>query len=739
VRQHIKIIGLLGLLAAIIGGVGVGLFPGSGNNFAYAQKSDEILKEKLICKVIYTGLERWHYSGKKIDDDFSEKAFGEFLKYIDLSKRFLLQSDIERLRKYRDKIDDELENGSTEMMVLATQILEQRIRQVQGFYGELLAKPFDFTRPEYLELDPDKLTNCATLDELKDYWRKTLKYRTLLRYISLKQAQETNTSVKKDSKKVEKADSVNPKKPAAVKSEKELEQQARESVQKSFKGIFDRLLQANKEDSLSLYLNSLVQVYDPHTTYFLPVDKESFDMQMSGAFEGIGALLQNEDEYVKVSSIVPGGPSWRGKQLQAGDLILKVAQGDEEPVDIIGMRTVDAVKLIRGKKGTLVRLTVKKPDGQIVEIPIVRDVVVLEETFARSAVLKDKNTGRRFGYIDLPSFYNDFSNTKGRNSSGDVKKEIEKLKLKKVDGIILDLRNNTGGALRDAVRMSGLFIPEGPVVQVKDKQGAVTSLDDNNPGVSYRGPVAVLVNRLSASASEIVAAALQDYHRALIVGGDHSYGKGTVQAMINLDNLVSIHDSHPVDRYDSLGAMTITVQKFYRINGKAIQLKGVIPDIILPDSTDFLEIGEVHQDYSLPWDSIPTAKYEPWQSGPLVSAGLVERSKERVQNNPALQQLKEYIDTVNQIRNETRQSLLLTEMMKRQQEIKAGREKLEKSQSDLAFMTVLPSTPPGKQESQSMGKIAKERQEEWFKGIKKDLFLGEVMEILNDMLKQAQT
>jgi carboxyl-terminal processing protease len=739
VKRKIKIIWLLGLVAAIIVGIGVGAFPGSGNSFAYAQKGDEILKEKLICKVIYTGLERWHYSGKKIDDDFSEKAFSEFLKYIDLSKRFLLQSDIERLRKYKDKIDDELENGSTEMMEVTMQLLEQRIHQVQGFYRELLAKPFDFNREEYLELDPDKLSNCASLEELKEYWRKTLKYRSLLRYISLVQANETGTPPEQDPQGGAKANANSPKKIIPRKSEKELEVQARESVLKSFKGIFDRLLKTNKEDSLSLYLNSLVQVYDPHTTYFLPVDKESFDMQMSGAFEGIGALLQNEDEYVKVASIVPGGPSWRGKQLQAGDLILKVAQGDEEPVDIIGMRTVDAVKLIRGKKGTLVRLTVKRPDGQMVEIPIVRDVVVLEETFARSAVLKDKTTGRRFGYIDLPSFYNDFSSHKGRNSSGDVKKEIEKLKSKKVDAIILDLRNNTGGALQDAVRMSGLFIPEGPIVQVKDKQGEVMPLDDNDPTVSYSGPVVVLVNRLSASASEILAAALQDYNRALIVGGDHSYGKGTVQAMINLDNLISGHDLHREDRYDSLGAMTITVQKFYRINGKAIQLKGVIPDIVLPDRSDFLEIGEVHQDYSLPWDSIPTAKYETWQSPPLVSNELVERSKARVQKNPGFQQLREYIKDVEQMQKETRQSLLLADMMKRQQEIKAEREKLEKSQTNIPFLTVLPSTPLDNEKSQQLEKIAKERQDEWFKTIRKDSLLGEVMEILNDMIGSRQS
>jgi carboxyl-terminal processing protease len=718
-----KIIVLLSL--AIVIGLGI-IFTGSYVD-ANTQEGVEVPKERLISQIIHTGLERWHYSGMKIDDNFSMKAFPEFLELLDPSKRFLLKSDIETLRKYKSKIDDQLEAGSTEMMKLATQLMEQRIRQVMDFYRELLEKPFDFTKEEYLEGDPDKFEYCANLEELKEYWRKTLKYRVLLRYITLLQVNDPGPGNETEKK-------ARDQRKTAGKSEKELEQEARQSVAKSFKSMFNRLLQGNKNDSLSRYLNSLVQVYDPHTSYFVPVDKETFDMQMSGSFEGIGALLSNEDEYVKVASIVPGGPSWRGKQLQAGDLILKVAQGDREPVDIIGMRTVDAVKLIRGKKGTRVRLTVKKPDGQIVEIPIMRDVVILEDTFARSAILLHKETRRRFGYIHLPGFYDDFSTEGGRNSSDDVKKEIEKLKLKKVDGIILDLRNNTGGALRDAVRMSGLFIPKGPIVQVKDKQAEVRALKDYDPDVSYNGPLVVLINRLSASASEILAAALQDYNRAIIVGGAHSYGKGTVQAMVNLDNIVSGHHRRePRQRYDSYGALTITIQKFYRINGMAIQLRGVTPDIVLPDRTDFLEIGEEHLDFSLKWDVIPPANYEKWKPIPPVSKELVERSKDRLQKQPGFQQLKQYIEKLKQMREVTRQSLKLTDMMKRQEEIKLEREKLEKSQQDLANIMVVPSAEMEKKETK-LDKINEEQQKEWFKELNKDLYLGEAVEILNDTI-----
>ncbi|UCH94995.1 MAG: carboxy terminal-processing peptidase [Candidatus Aminicenantes bacterium] len=716
-----KIIVLLSLIAAIALVIEVVSLPGGG--YAYAEKEVEIPKERLISQIIHTGLERWHYSGKKIDDDFSQKAFPEFLEFLDASKRFLLQSDIETLRKYGDKIDDQLESGSTEMMKLATGLLEQRIRQVMGFYEELLAKPFDFTKDEYLELDPDKLDYCLNLEELKEYWRKTLKYRALLRYITLLEVNETGTASKADSQGETGDKTKSQVKKARKKSDKELEAEARQSVLKSFRNIFNRLLQANKNDSLSRYLNSLVQVYDPHTTYFLPVDKETFDMQMSGSFEGIGALLQNEDEYVKVASIVPGGPSWRGKQLEAGDLILKVGQGDEEPVDIIGMRTVDAVKLIRGKKGTLVRLTVKKPDGRIVVIPIVRDVVILEDTFARSAILLHKESNRRFGYIELPGFYDDFNHDGGRNSADDVKKEIEKLKKKKVDGIILDLRSNTGGALRDAVRMSGLFIPQGPIVQVKNKQAKIRALKDQDPNVNYKGHLVVLVNRLSASASEILAAALQDYNRAVIVGGHHSYGKGTVQAMINLDNIISSNYRSGRERYDSFGALTITIQKFYRINGMAIQLRGVTPDIVLPDTNDVLEIGEKHLDYSLKWDVIPPAAYEKWNPRRLVSKELLERSSDRVQKNTGFQQLKKYIETVKQMRKMTWQSLLLTEMMKQQEEIKMERKKLEKSQKELLNIMIVPSAELVKKKSDRLDKIAKEQQTEWFKELNRCFLL----------------
>lgn len=681
--------------------------------FTQAQTS----RAQLLSQLIYTGLENLHYSGKKINKDFSGNAFKEFLDVLDPNKRFLLQKDAEELAKYKDKIGEEFADGDTELMTDATKIIRERTQGVMTFYQELLAKPFDFTVGENIELDPEKRNYCADLPEIKELWRKILKYRTLLQFIDLKEKQE--------------------KEKGKTKTDAQLEEEARKSVAKSTKSILNRLLQTYEKDGLSLYLNSLVQVYDPHTAYFPPMDKEAFDMQMSGSFEGIGALLREEDGYVKVTDIVPGSPSWKQKRPQPGDTIMKVGQGEDEPEDIVGMRVEDAVKLIRGKKGTLVKLTVKKPDGTIEVIPIIRDVIILEETFARSAVVSDDTTGKKFGYIYLPKFYNDFNHSKGRNSTDDVKKELEKLTARKVDGIILDLRNNTGGALLDAVRMSGLFIPEGPIVQVKDSRSDIQVLKDPDPGVVYSGPLIIMVNSLSASASEIMAAALQDYDRAVIVGSNQSFGKGTVQAMLNLDNYVSRRQTDG----QSLGALTVTIQKFYRIKGPSIQQKGVIPDVILPDQFSALEIGESYLPYSLSGDAIPPAEYTMWPSDSLNLKLLEEKSKERTAKEPRFKLLQEYIQKLKAAQDQTLQSLQLKRVMEEQKKLRKDRETFTKVGEESCHIKIEPSQEIVKESfaSEELFKIEKDREKEWFKQIDKDLLLKETTAIMHDIVEMKKT
>jgi carboxyl-terminal processing protease len=673
----------------------------------YLSSGSEKDTGRILSQLISSGLENWHYSEKKIDDSFSIKAFEEFIKSLDYNKRFLLKSDFEEFSKYKYLIDDQFLKGDTEFLEIAIRRLLQRIRAAKGFYEEILQKPFNFSLDETLETDSEERDYCSSLTELKEYWRKNLKYRTLLRYVNyLETDKET-------------------------KDKKLLEEKARKAVAKSLKHMFNRIEQTYQKDSLSIYFNSLINVYDPHSTYMPPLEKETFDLEMSGSFEGIGALLTEEAGYIKVSSIVPGGPSWKQRDLQPADLIIRVGQGEEEPVDVIGMRLQDAVKMIRGKKGTLVKLTVKKPDGQIVVIPIVRDVVVVEDTFAKSAILINESPQKKFGYIYLPRFYNDFSLRGGRNATEDVRKELIKLKKKDVSGVILDLRRNTGGALDDAVKLSGLFIPQGPIVQTKDRRDGQRVLKDEDPEIVYDGPLVVMINSLSASASEILAAALQDYKRAVIIGGDQSFGKGTVQVLINLDSLFPRKKKEK----NTLGAITMTIQKFYRIDGSSIQQKGVVPDIVLPDLYSSFEIGERHLENSLNHDVIPSASFHTWDHNFPQIEILSRLSSSRIKNNPRFTLLANYISRVKKRSDNTIVTLNLEKMQKQQAILRNQTKEFNKSQEKLCNIKVIPSQEIMKKSSERLYKIEKEREKEWFLRIKKDYSLKEAMTVLSDIIK----
>jgi carboxyl-terminal processing protease len=664
-----------------------------------------LIKERVLSQIIYKTLERWHYTEKKIDDEFSKNAYNKFLKYLDFNKRFFLQSDIKEFKKYMYKLDDELRTGKNEFMKAAIQCMKKRVSQVMGFYESMLVTHFDFTKKEYIELNADKRAYCSDLKELKEYWRKILKQQALIRYINL-----LNAKVSK-----------NPK--------KKLREEAQKSVLKSFKSVFSRMLKLSTDDILFGYLNSIIKVYDPHTVYFSPKQKKDFDIKMSGRLEGIGALLSEEDGFVKVVRIIPGGPSWFQKQLGPADLILKVGQGSEEPIDIIGMPLRDAVELIRGKKGSIVRLTVKKPDGRTLIISIERDVVLIDETFAKSAIFINEKLNKTFGYLLLPGFYNDFSNKDGRNSSEDIKKEIQKLKLKKVDGIVLDLRNNGGGSLEDAIRITGLFIEHGPILQIKGRENQIQVVNDPDPEISYKGPLVVLINSLSASASEILAGALQDYERAIVVGGAHSFGKGSVQIMIPLDKMA------PDSSFDvsKLGALEFTIRKFYRITGISNQYKGVIPDIILPDFYDYLEIGERYLDYALKWDRIANVSYKKWDKNGIDIKIIAEKSKFRVKNSKYFKHMENYIKGLKSIRNKTMQNLKLENVLKQNRKLKQKSDKIKVSGMELLNFKITSSQKTGINSSK-LSKISDQKEKDWFKLLKKDLFLEETLNVLNDMI-----
>ena len=671
-------------------------------------------REKVLSKMIGNWLANWHYSGKKIDDEFSARSFAQYTKYLDNGKNFLIQPDLEALKGYLYKIDDELLQGDFSLPRLGRQLLRQRVLQVQGFAREILSRPFDFSQDEQIELDSGKRETCRDLSQLRAWWQKWLKYLTLTQYYNLQKAAagEKNGAAK------------------AGEFSSILEAKARQAVGKSVERFFSRLLTARSEEMESLFFNSLIAIFDPHSQYFPPRDKEDFDIDMSGTLEGIGALLGEDDGFIKVFEVIPGSPAWIQNLLKVEDVILKVGQGDEEPVDIVGMSVADAARLVRGKKGSLVRLTVRKPDGRIVQISLVRNVVELQETYARSAVLANDNLKKSFGYIYLPKFYHDFNHAAGRNAGDDVGKEIRKLVALGVDGMILDLRSNGGGALEDAVKLSGLFIAKGPVVQVKDRHSAPMVYEDRDVSVGFAGPLVVLVNSLSASASEIVAAALQDYRRAIVIG-DHTFGKGTVQVMLDLDRFLS----SDLRYLQPLGAIALTVQKYYRINGGSTQYKGVDPDIVLPDITAYLDVGEKNQKNALPWDTVAQLSFSPWGGAFPDLTEIKRRSQQRLAGNVRFQQIADNVSRLNKQRQSTLETLNFEKFQGEQAAL--SREADQFGQQQVEYPYIRATLVDGDSGAAAASGRPDEKRKEWLSDLRKDPVIEESIQVLNDWLEIA--
>lgn len=674
-------------------------------------------REQVLTQLVMGSLTAWHYASPADTDLWSAQAFDLYLKALDYNKRFFTQGDLKSLAPYRTRIDDEVRRGTNEFYDLSWTLLSKRIREVQGYTDTFLAEPLDFKTQEYIELDPKKRDYPKDAAALKELWRKLVKAQTLNVYLDLLLAEESAADTLAEKFEAIKDRALQP----------ELEEQARAKVRNDLNRVFQRVLEEKEEDRYARYLNALTRSYDPHSNYLAPKAKADFDIEMSGTLEGIGATLQEEGEYIKVVSIEPGGPSWRQGQLKAGDLILKVAQGDEEPVDVTNMPVDEAVLLIRGKKGTEVRLTVKKPDGQIEVISIIRDVVSFEGKYARSMVIETGKTGPKVGYIALPSFYHDFNNPNGRTSAGDVRKELERLKAEQVEGVILDLRDNLGGALDDAVKMAGLFIESGPIVQSKNRNGEIRAFKDPDPAVVYDGPLVVMINSMSASASEIVAAALQDYGRAVIVGSPQSFGKGTVQGMISLDNFLD----YLYPRYASykpLGSLKFTEEKYYRVNGGATQLEGVKADVVLPDPYAYLEIGERYHEYALPWDQVAPLSYERWTGPSWNLAVLKANSAQRIAAHPGFALVQKNIEQIRKQQEETRQPLQLTEFIEQERKAQLEAER----QNGTALPTIGTDWNFVGRRAQDEGHAA--REQGWLEQLQTDLYLEEAVNVLLDIL-----
>lgn len=671
-------------------------------------------KDRMILDLVTSVLTKHHFSPKAIDDTFSAEVFTNFLESLDYNKRFLLQTDIDKLEKHRYQIDDQIKAGSLAFFNEALAITLIRMENSKTFYQTALANPFTFDEKKFIETDSEKLAFAANESALQERWKDLLQYRVMNRiYDKLRDDTDDDTTV------------VTTEDQSPSKSFAELEAEAREKEMETHSDWFKNMDDLEHIDWLGMYINAITGVFDPHTEYFPPRRQEDFEIEMSGQLEGIGAQLSQKGDYITVEKVVSGSASWRQGELEVGDKILAVAQGDEEPVDVVGMSIRKAVKLIRGKKGTEVRLTVRKKDNTKKEIPIIRDIVELEATFARSSVLGDRE---KVGYIKLPKFYVDFYNESNHNCAEDIKSELEKLQAAGVESVILDLRGNGGGSLQAVVDIVGLFVGKGPVVQVKTSDSPTKVLQARNAQPVWTGPLVVMVNDFSASASEIFAAAIQDYKRGIIIGSKSTFGKGTVQNIFDLDRAVSWtnNDMKP------LGAIKLTIQKYYRINGGTPQLKGVTPDIILPDNYNYIDFGEREQKHALPYNEIAPAKYSIWTAGRNNGfKKAISASQKRVGSNPRFTQIDEYAKWLHESREESLVPLNFDDYRAYQDELRTRSKAFRKlGETDAKVPVAALPDMLAKMEADS---LKHKEMTQWHKSVAKDLYIQEAMTVAKDL------
>ncbi len=662
-------------------------------------------------------LEEGHFSPKKIDDAFSREVLKKFTDDLDAEKNIFLASDIESFRKFKDRIDDEIHGSDLQSFYAINEVYLKRLSEVSGLYKEILARPFDYTRDEKVVMDADKLDFPKTENERLENWKKRLKFLALGKYVDMQEEREKNKG-KADYK---------------VKADSTLEREARESTARQIERYFSTKKNRESDDeNFSKFVNAITGTMDPHTNYMPPIDLRSFNESMSGRFFGIGAQLKEDDGKIKIASLISGGPAWKSGELKENDEIMKVAQGKQEPVDVTGYAVTDAVKLIRGaEKGSEVSLTIRRIDGSIKVITLLRDDIKLEDTYAKSAIIKGEN---RIGYIYLPEFYADFENPNGARCAADVAKEIDKLKNEKVDGIILDLRGNGGGSLYDVVQMAGLFIEDGPICQVKGRDEKANVLRDRDRSVQYDGPLAVMVDETSASASEIFAAAIQDYNRGIVIGSTSTYGKGTVQRNIPL-NPENENTLLASKKSDDLGTVKLTLQKFYRINGDATQLKGVTPDIILPDRLEHLKFREKDNPNALQWDEIAKADYRTWTSN-ISNPAIISSANDEVNKSTTFGKIKANVQWLEK-NNEKEYSLNISKYREEQKKLKDIYKEIDNLYKLSKPMTMVNLQADSIAVSNDTDKAEKNKQ--WLKVRSDDIYIDASVKVINKMITQNNT
>ncbi len=659
-------------------------------------------RNNKILHIIGNILKQGHYKPQAIDDQFSEKVFNEFIKTLDHDKNIFIEGDIKDLKKFNTKIDDEINGSTIEFFTKSNDIYKKRLEYIKEKYLTLLEKPYTFLEKDsILNVYENKIFPKNEKEQLK-FWAKELKYRTLEKFADLQDQREKS-----------KIDSIK------NRTDIQLELQARNNTKAVMVKSFDRMIRKTSDtDRFNMFVNSITNLMDPHTDYFAPLEKRSWDENITGKFYGIGAQIGQENGYVKIAVVSQGGPAWKSGEINDGDLILKIGEGNGDPVDVAGYDIQDAVKLIRGTKGTSVSLTLKKVDGTIKIVQMVREELKLEDTFTKSAVIKEGS--KKTGYIYLPKFYTNFGDANGRSCYQDVAAEILKLHQEKVDGIVIDLRNNGGGSLQEVVNMVGLFVPEGPVVQVVDSRGKSNFLSDHDGGkVMYDGPLLVMINEFSASASEIFAAAIQDYKRGVIIGSSSSYGKGTVQRPIPLSR----------NSAEDFGSIHLTIQKYYRINGASVQLKGVEPDILLPGYYEYFKVKEKDSPASLPWDEVSKLGFKPWEKLPEISYLNSEFHK----RNDSTETIKKIYDNSIWIakQNDNPEYLNINTFnahLNQKKEIATATRELLKYKTDMDIKIM---EPTAKDSTSITGKDGNIR---FLNFLKNDFYLHEATNVLNDMV-----
>ncbi len=678
-------------------------------------------RESLLAEGILSLLRDRHLRKRALDDATSQTAFDIFLTSLDPRKLYLTQAHVDQLRQYAHQLDDQLARGRFELAHIAGAMKRKRVKLVSEWVTARLQQPFNLSRSEQHETKGKARSFCQTDNALRDRWRRVLK-REVLAFMHRIKNPEASTA---------NDEANNGTKPARAKTDGELEEEARGKLEKRYQARFDRLAKQTSEDDVEQFLNAFVQVYDPHTGYLSPYRKQNLDIRMSGSLEGIGALLRMEEGFVKVQRIVPGSASWRQGQLKAEDIILAVAQDKGEPVDVVDARLQDVVQLIRGKKGTIVKLSVRKPDGKIVVVPIKRDVVRLEDTYAKAAILRVERDSAPFAYIHLPKFYGNVRGRAGgkgakRQAAEDVQRALAPLQQAQVRGLILDVRGNSGGLLQEAVRLSGLFIKKGPVVMTRDTEGRQKVLRDKDASVEFDGPIVVLIDRFSASASEILAAALQDYARAVVVGST-THGKGTVQYLYSLDRAVNSSGRLSPDA-TRLGTLKLTRYQFYRINGDSTQLHGVAPDIQLPDPAAHLEAGEGTKEHAIPWNTIEPVRYTMW-SPSWSTDRLRALSQTRQANNAAFAKVKAQSELLTKRRDNTVEDLKKdTWFQQRKQDLEAL-EALKLDDKKRFSVTPVPYDVNADVPEDTRAAM----ESEWIESVQDDPWLEEVLHIVSDM------